>query len=129
FVMKEFTSRALNLAALRGARYSDIRIIDSREQVVSVKNGHVDAIGEIETQGFGVRVLVGDSWGFASSATLNYDEIDRVTDLAIEIAKASAQVPGDRVDLGPAATSTGKYVTPIEIDPFSISLDDKIALL
>ena len=32
-----------------------------------------------------MRVLVGDSWGFASSATLNYDEIDRVTDLAIEI--------------------------------------------
>src|SRR4051794_4854600 len=99
--MKEWTSRALNLAELRGCRYADIRIIDSRQQIVSVKNGHVDGIGDTETQGFGIRVLIGNAWGFASSASLTGDEIDRVTALAVEIAKASAHVPGERVDLGP----------------------------
>src|SRR6516164_7760846 len=104
--MKDFTSQALNLASVRGARYADVRIADSRQQMVIVKNGQVEAIGETETQGFGVRVLVGNSWGFASSATLSKAEIDRVTDLAIAIARASAQVPGETVDLGPAVTST-----------------------
>jgi TldD protein len=127
--MKEFTSRSLNLAATHGARYSDIRLIDTMQQVVSVKNGHVDGIGETESLGFGVRVLVGNSWGFASSATVNHEEIDRVTDLAIEVARSSAQVPGEGVDLGPPVKSTGRYVTPIEIDPFSISLEAKIDLL
>jgi TldD protein len=127
--MKDFTSQALNLASVRGARYADVRIADSRQQMVIVKNGQVEAIGETETQGFGVRVLVGNSWGFASSATLSKGEIDRVTDLAVEVANASAKVPGEAVDLGAPVTNTGKYVTPIEIDPFSISLHEKIELL
>src|SRR5262249_4382308 len=127
--MKDLTDHGLNIAMLKGARYADIRVIDRREQVVSVKNGNVDGIGDQESQGFGVRVLVGDSWGFASSAYLDKPEIERVTSLAIQIAKASARVPGQRVDLGERMTGTGKYVTPIEIDPFSISLEDKLALL
>ena len=119
--MKDLTSRALNLAQLRGARYADIRIVDTREQVVSVKNGNVDAIGDVGSCGFGVRVLFGDSWGFASGATLNAPEVDRVTSLAMEIAMASAVIPGETVDLGPAVASTGQYVTPIAIDPSSVS--------
>src|ERR1051326_9036075 len=41
----------------------------------------------------------------------------------------SALVAGDKVDLGPAINSAGKYVTPIQVDPFSISLEDKLDLL
>ena len=40
--MKDLTDHALNIAKLEGARYADIRIVDRREQVVSVKNGNVD---------------------------------------------------------------------------------------
>jgi TldD protein len=127
--MKDFTSRALNVAQLEGARYADIRIINSRQQTASVKDGHVDGIGDQDSQGFGVRVLIGDSWGFASSAYISRTEIDRVTSLAVKIAKASATVPGDRVDLGPPVSGVGKYTTPIQIDPFSIPLEQKLDLL
>src|SRR5690242_5829193 len=123
--MNEFASHALNVATALGARYADIRIIDRREQVVSVKNGNVDGIGDQYSQGFGVRVLVGDSWGFASSAYLDKAEIERVARLAVNIAKASAHVPGERVDLGPPVTSIGIYNTPVAIDPFTISLEQK----
>jgi TldD protein len=126
---KELASRALNLATMRGARYADIRLVSSVQQTVSVKNGAVDSLGDSETQGFGVRVLSGNSWGFASSATVTGEEVDRVTALAIEIAKASSLVPGKEVDLGPRVSTTGGYVTPIEIDPFSISIEDKLGLL
>src|SRR5262245_32303390 len=105
--MKDLASRALNLAALRHARYADIRIVESREQVACVKNGTVDAVGDMETQGFGIRVLVGNSWGFASSATLNAQEVDRTAERAIAIARASALVPSEPVDLGLAVTHTG----------------------
>src|SRR5215467_4781543 len=111
--MKDLIEYALNIAKLKWARYADIRIIDRREQVVSVKNGNVDGIGEQSSQGFGVRVLVGNSWGFASSAYLDKVEIERVTRLAVDIAKASAQVPGERIDLGSAVTSVGVYTTPL----------------
>ena len=127
--MQDFTSHALNAATAEGARYADIRIIDHREQVVSVKNGNVDGIGDQYSQGFGVRVLVDNSWGFAASAYLTRPEIERVTNLAVKIARASAQVPGERVDLGNAVRSVGNYTTPIQIDPFSISLEQKLDLL
>src|SRR2546426_745220 len=127
--MKDFTSHALNVATIEGARYADIRIVDHREQVVSVKNGNVDGIGDQYSQGFGVRVLVDNSWGFASSSYLAKEEIERVTSLAVRIAKASAKVPGDRVELGNAVTSVGKYTTPLQIDPFSISLEQKLDVL
>src|SRR3989442_14050667 len=127
--MKDFTSHALNVATAKGARYADIRIIDHRQQVVSVKNGNVDGVGDQYSQGFGIRVLVGNSWGFASSAYVEKAEIDRVTSLAVKIAKASARVPGEHLDLGKPVTSVGKYTTPIEIDPFSISLEQKLNLL
>src|SRR5688572_32163591 len=113
--MRDFTSRALNVAALGGARYADIRIINNQQQMVSVKNGNVDGIGDQDSQGFGVRVLVNDSWGFASSAFLNKAEIERVTMLAVRIAQASGAVPGERVDLGEPVTTRGIYVTPIQV--------------
>jgi len=127
--MKDLTSRALNVAVLEGARYADIRIIDSRQQMVSVKNGNVDVIGNQDSQGFGVRVLIDDSWGFASSAYVTAAEIERVTSLAVKIAKASAMVPGERVILGSAVMGIGKYTTPIQIDPFKVSLEEKLDLL
>src|SRR5215472_1547085 len=98
--MKELIEYALNIAKLKWARYADIRIVDRREQVVSVKNGNVDGIGDQYSQGFGIRVLMDNSWGFASSAYLTKPEIERATSLAVKIAKASARVPGERVDLG-----------------------------
>jgi TldD protein len=59
--MRQLTEHALYVAMRDGARYADIRILDRREQVASVKNGNVDGIGDQDSEGFGVRVLVGNS--------------------------------------------------------------------
>jgi TldD protein len=127
--MKDLIDHALNIAKLKWARYADIRIIDRREQVVSVKNGNVDGIGDQNSQGFGVRVLVNNSWGFASSSYLNKAEIERVTALAVQIANASSVVPGERVDLGDQVKTVGSYTTPLKVDPFTVSLEKKLDLL
>jgi TldD protein len=127
--MKELTEHALNVATIKGARYADIRIVDRREQVVSVKNGNVDGIGDQDSQGFGVRVLIDNSWGFAASAYITREEVERVTTLAVKVARASALVPGERVDLGAKIAGAGKYTTPIQIDPFTVSLEEKLDLL
>ena len=52
--MKELTEHALEIARIKGARYADIRILNRREQVASVKNGNVDGIGDQDSQGFGI---------------------------------------------------------------------------
>jgi TldD protein len=123
------SSRALETAKLKGAQYADIRVVHATDQSLSVKNGVVDGLSSSESLGFGVRVLVDGAWGFASSRELTAAEVDKVTDLAVKIAKASALVRGDPVRLGPPVTSRGAYTTPIQIDPFTIPIEDKLALL
>jgi TldD protein len=122
-------ARALDLATLKGADYADVRVTQSTEQLLTMKNGLVEALEFNESIGFGVRVLAGGCWGFASSSTLADEEVDRVTALALAIARAAAVAPGRAVDLGSKVTSRGTYITPIKINPFSISIESKIGLL
>lgn len=122
-------SRALDLAQSTGAQYADIRVVENRTENIQVKNGVVESANFSDNMGFGVRVLVDGAWGFSSSIYLTEEEIDRVTKQAMEIGRASGLVRGERVDLGPPVATRGAYVTPVEIDPFSISLEERLGLL
>lgn len=127
--MKTLTDRALNLAQVRGATYADIRIVQRRTQNITVKNGVVEALSDNESQGFGVRVVADGAWGFASSARLTSEEVDRVTARAVQIARASALLKIDDVRLGPPVSHVGTYRTPMEFDPWEVALEDKLDLL
>jgi len=127
--LKELTDRALNLAHTKGASYADIRMIDMETQSIAVKNGIVEGISLHTSQGFGVRVIADGAWGFASSSRLEPEEVDRITALAVQIAKASGLVKGEEIDLGPPEVHRDTYRTPVEIDPFQVSLEQKIDLL
>lgn len=127
--MRSFMNRSLDLAQTQGAQYADIRIVENRTEIIAIKNGVVEFLTDTETLGFGVRVLADGAWGFSSSQEITIDEIDRITAQAVTIARASAQVSGEKIDLGPPVTSQGTYQTPVIIDPFSISLDKKLDLL
>ena len=96
---------------------------------MSVKNGRPDGLVEDESQGFGVRVVVDGAWGFASSSRVEPREIERVARRAVEIARASALVLAEPVELGEPIRSVASYATPVQIDPFSVAIDEKLAAL
>ena len=127
--MRELTDRALNLAQVQGATYADMRIVNRETQEITVKNGVVQELELNSTGGFGVRVIADGAWGFASSHLLTPAEVDRVTALAVTIARASALAKIQDVDLGPPETHVDVYRTPVEIDPFGVPLNDKVSLL
>jgi TldD protein len=127
--LNDLIDRCLNHANLRAVQYADIRLVHNRTETIVVKNGVVETLNDSESLGFGVRTLVSGAWGFASSHHLTLEEVDRITDLAIEIARASSRAPGGHIDLGPPVSSLGKYQTPIEIDPFSLPRETKLAEL
>ncbi|MDO8671033.1 MAG: TldD/PmbA family protein [Dehalococcoidia bacterium] len=127
--MKDLTQRALDSAAFHGAKYADIRIVQKQNQSITVKNGKVKALNENESLGFGIRVLVDGAWGFASSFLVEAKEIDRVARVAVGIARASASLRLRNVELGSPVVQVATYRTPIQIDPFAVSLEEKIALL
>jgi len=109
--------------------YADIRHQKRSVEDIKVKNGNVEALSRNDDQGFGIRVIANGAWGFAASSVLNLDEMKRVAEAAIEIAKASALTKKEDVRLTPTEVYQESYKSGYEIDPFGVSIDTKIGLL
>jgi TldD protein len=118
--------RALDTATSRGAQYADVRFGSARDEHVEVRNGVVAGFHDGETAGFSVRALRDGAWGFASSSVVSDAEIDRVAAHAVAIAEASATVKGKGITLAPAGKFVDSYRTPREIDPSSVSLEERV---
>ena len=127
--MRDLAMRALDTAKQRGAAYADVRIVRFKSESVVVRNKNVEGLTADESLGFGVRVIVDGFWGYAASHKMTLDEADATAAEAVRVAKASAMVRGPRADIGAPQSVSGSYRTPVQRDPFSVSLDDKIALL
>ncbi|MCI0849447.1 MAG: TldD/PmbA family protein, partial [Chloroflexi bacterium] len=127
--MRDLALRALDTAEKKGATYADVRVLRQQAESVTVRLQNVEGLTYDETMGFGVRVLVDGYWGFASSHKTSMESADEVAAQAVRIARASATIRGQRADIGPRSTIVDSYETPVQQDPFAVSLDDKIALL
>jgi TldD protein len=127
--MKDLADAALNAAQLKGAGYADVRLDERVQQDIVVKNGQLVSVSDDASEGFGVRVLVDGAWGFAGSSLLDKNEVEAVIERAIRIARASARVRAMPVNLGPPVASRGSYRTPVERDPFTVPLSEKVDLL
>ena len=127
--MKNIANWALNLAQLRGATYADARVISQRSRALTTKNGKVGSASDAESIGMNVRVIADGAWGFAASENLARENVEATAARAVEIARASAQVKQQDVKLAPEKPVTAEWTTPHSIDPFSISVEQNIALL
>ncbi len=127
--MRDLCERALNAAQLAGATYADARLVESSAETITVRSGEVTAVGSTHSSGLGVRVIADGAWGFAATADRSVEAVARAARRAVEIARASALALRERVCLAPVAPETGRWDSPCEIDPFTVSLEDKISVL
>ncbi|CAN5397017.1 TldD/PmbA family protein [soil metagenome] len=127
--MNDLIQRALDTADHLGAHYADVRVVERRNEGLTVKNGALEAATSNVSSGFGVRVLVNGAWGFSSSALLEPGEADRIAAEAVEIARASAVAQKEPIELDDTSAVTATYRTPYAEDPFAVSLDDKLRIL
>ena len=124
--MKDMADVALNLAKQRGASYADIRINRTLNQFINTRENKVQNVTNTESFGFGVRVLVDSSWGFAASSRIDKAEIEKVTDRAVTMAKANKAIQRNRIELVPVEKyPDAKFTTPVKQDPFTVSLAEK----
>jgi TldD protein len=124
--VRDVCSEALAAAVSAGAGYADARAVVRRSQTVSTKNGQVDSVTDAESEGIGVRVLVGGAWGFACDGRLTAEGAREAASRAAAFARAAAA--GRERALAPAPGRSGTYRTPVERDPFAVPLEEKIAL-
>ncbi|HEV8540631.1 MAG TPA: TldD/PmbA family protein [Nitrospiraceae bacterium] len=112
-----------------GVEYGDLRIVDSTSQAVHGQDRRIATVQDSRDVGFGVRALVGGAWGFAASSVMTAGEVLRITNLAVEIAKGSAQLATDRVRLCEEPVHTDAVVTTCRTNPFEVPLETKTTLL
>jgi TldD protein len=128
--IRDLCRRALDAARRAGAGYADVRVVRNHSQSISTREQQITGLADEETFGFGVRVLVAGAWGFAASRELNGREVDRIARLAVTQAKANRRAVRRPVTLAPTpAVPDGRWQSPIETDPFAVSVEDKVALL
>ena len=127
--MLDVAKQAVDAARRAGADYADARVGHETSESLTVRNQEMEGIDRSDSRGLGIRVLVDGRWGFAATARLSGSEIDRTAALAVQIAKASARLPGERVTLAEAEPATGTWHSPLIEDPFHVSLEEKVSLL
>jgi TldD protein len=141
---KGLSDIALGEAKKAGCSYADARFTRNVRDSVAVRDqqiasggfgggggggGGFGGGGYDESAGFGIRVIHGGVWGFASSPVTSEDEVRKVTRTAIEVAKASAVARKVPVRLAPTPAYVDYWAVPIKKDPFKVPLDEKIAFL
>jgi TldD protein len=127
--LRALCEHAVDAATASGAGYADARAVSRRVQHVATKNGELDAVSDGETEGVGVRVLVGGAWGFASDRRLSEEGAREAAQRAVAFARASAaSAKRGSVELAPVQATKGEYRTPAERDPIEVPLSEKIDL-
>ena len=128
--LRELAFLGVDAAKSAGAQYADVRIAENRSQRIFTREHRVQGLNDSETFGLGVRVLVNGAWGFAAGRELTKDAVLALVKRAVAQAGANRSALVRPVVLAPVtATPNGSWDTPIEIDPFTIPVEDKVALL
>ena len=127
--MKHLALQALDSAQRPGVTYADVRIIESRDRELGTKDGKPSQVSSDESAGIGIRVLADGCWGFAATDDLTRAGIESAAALAVDIAHSSALAKKHDVTLAPEAKHEATWVSPCQIDPFSIGVEEQLALL
>jgi len=125
----ELAQLAIDLIRQAGCEYGDIRVCSYRNQNLSASDRSLNNLSDNLSSGFGVRVLRDGAWGFAASHLQTPEEIAKIVNQAVEIAKGSRLSQQKPVKLVPTPAYVDSYITPIKIDPFEISVREKADLL
>ncbi len=129
FDKNKLADAALTLAKKLGASYADIRINKYRIESLATREREVRFVAKGQNYGFGVRVLVKGTWGFAASPLVNLKEVERVTREAVEIAKANSVYQTKPIELVDAPKVSGSWKSTFKRDPFDVPIDEKIEFL
>ena len=122
--MRDLCATAVDAATGSGAEYADARVVLKRNQFVATKNGRVERLTDSESEGIGVRVLVGGAWGFACDRRLTRAGARDAALRAYSFARAAAGKHSRR--LAPIEAHTGRFRTAVERDPFEVPLAEKV---
>ncbi len=117
---------ALEAAEARGARYVEARFVDRVRESLAFRDGALNMSVTRRDVGIGIRALVGQGWGYGATNVLEPGAVARAAERAARIAPATERAQPSEIEIPPAVSGT--YQTPMDEDPFEVSLEEKAEL-
>src|SRR5690606_2617553 len=128
--LRRLADAALQRARDLGAEHADFRLERIRAETLRLHDARLEGARDADDLGYAVRVVKNGTWGFAAGIDLTPDAAARVAEQAIEVATVAATVNREPIELAPEPVyPDATWVSSYEIDPFTVPLADKIALL
>jgi len=130
FPLRQMADAALQRARDLGAEHADFRAERIRGQQIGLSDGSLQTLLDTDDLGIAVRVVVDGTWGFASAVDLTPDAAAATAAAAVEVARVAAALNVERIELADeAGHGEVSWVSAYRVDPFSVGVADKIALL
>ena len=127
---KDLVMLALDAVRSAGASYADVRITRGNTELVATRERQITNVSKNETYGIGIRALVGGSWGFAATRDLARNSVAAAARQAAAIARSNDRINPVKTTLASVQKfPDGRWMTPHEVDPFTIPIEQKAQLL
>ena len=111
-----------------GASYVDTRWYPFEEQnYLMMWNGNLKTTTSTRESGVGIRVLYKGAWGFSASSDIS--NLSALYDKAFDNARIAADRVTFPVRLAEKDAIQAQFESPCQIDPFEVSLSEKVAFL
>jgi len=126
---------ALDAAKAAGASYADIRVAEQHELEVRQMGPSTSLLPDVRINvwfDYGVRALVDGAWAFAGGVVPEPASIAASARQAVSAAKLTAKLGRSTsrdFEFTPAPITKGSWTSPIVIDPFSVPIEDQMALI
>jgi TldD protein len=127
--VRDIVQEAVRAAIAAGADYADARLVEEDTESLTVRNQEMEGIDRSRSTGVGIRVLVDGYLGFAATAKAEAADVARTAEIAVEVARAASRLPRDPIRLADVEPVTSTWASPVQEDPFTIPLEEKVALL
>jgi TldD protein len=128
--LRDLADAALAQASHLGAQHADFRAERIRGQQIGLSDGNPQTQFDADDTGLAVRVIVDGTWGFAAAVDLTADAAAEAARQAVEVARVSAAMNTEPIELAPEpAYGEVTWVSSYDVDPFAVSVAEKVALL
>ncbi|MEM9280262.1 MAG: TldD/PmbA family protein [Verrucomicrobiota bacterium] len=117
---------ALAEAKQLGASFADFHLMQTDSESLFVREEMVQRVNANSRLGVSVRVLVNGAWGFAASSVIDEASVRSLAASAVAMARGQAGWRAQPVEIEPLTAYEGSWELPIEVDPFTVSLEDKV---
>lgn len=126
--MQKQIQQQIDRLRAKGATYVDTRWYPyEKAEYLTMWNGNLKNAAATGQSGVGIRVLYMGAWGFSAASDLA--DLSGLYDKAFDNARAAAERVTFPVRLAEKDALQAQFISPSRVDPFEISLSEKVAFL